>query len=230
MIFLRCLRLLVFSWILVLLSTGVMAQSRCADVWSIEHTLSNPTVVVQRLLQSIADGEGSLASRDQRAVFSLLTGFSPDYLLHSRRDSGFVHKLLPIKDWSRIIQIVDWQGHIYFRRKRNFKETHFNTFWGRPFNMRPSDPVAMVINQQAGSQKVWINLSLGWDKMSSTEFMNLNAMLSAYDKKLTLHSLSMDNPSQPNKKLLVITGLTTEKQHLELLDLLVSSLQDLYLD
>ncbi|MAV90635.1 MAG: hypothetical protein CL676_04385 [Bdellovibrionaceae bacterium] len=162
----------------------------------------------------------------QNQIFGILTGFDPSFLESEKKTDQLIYRLQPIQRWKRIIGRTHWDGRAYVTRKTRGKEVHFNSFWGRPFNISPVEPVAININHSPQSKSSWINLSLGWTEISDQNLQILNKWLQETFPELSLHKFLLKNSRANSHQVLVLAGLNQHLDHLNFLDLLVDQLQD----
>lgn len=161
-------------------------------------------------------------------VFSIITGF--DFLADiDTSPAEFVRRLKPIQGWRHLIRAVDWEGHIYSEKSSFWSDNQYNTFWGRPFNMRVSDPVAIAIHHSAKDHETWVNFVVGFSDIKEVELIALERLLHFYDKSISLHKISFVDSNNNNFSLLVLAGIRPKFDAYKLLTKVINDLQERYL-
>ncbi|MCB0376865.1 MAG: hypothetical protein KDD33_00105 [Bdellovibrionales bacterium] len=221
--------LVVFLWLAMPASS--QAQNKCSDLFRLIDPPLVTKPVEEEILALLESPQVDFAEVKD-LVFSSLTGFEPAQILkHQGVHIHNLQTLKPLRPFANVIQTVNWEGGSYFVQKSGGAEKHFNSFWGRFFNIHPQDPAAIAIHQQAGqSGQVWVNLAVGWTRASGLEIQTAEGALKGIGQGLELRTFDFTNEKGENLSLLVLSGLGSQPAHHRLLKSLIHKLQDRYLD
>lgn len=133
---------------------------------------------VDSVIEDLMATVKSVESRPEfeRAAYELLTGLSLPEASFAH-DSGLVRRLVPVQGWKEVIRIIDWKGHVYTEIP-GLKETRiYNTFWGRPINLKEQDHLLVALHHRTGANTNWINIVVGPVDPSEVEKRNLRRKL-----------------------------------------------------
>lgn len=163
----------------------------------------------------------------QSQALEIVTGLTQEKI-RGNSDASFVRRLVPIYGWRHFSELVDWQGYAYSEIKGWSVSRIYNSFWGRPINLRDADLFFVGLHHRAIKDQTWLNLVLG--PIDVDEVARRNIITTVSDLRLAAGARTQTvTHNTETLHLLVIYGVPNKIEPFLFLKKLTARMQDRYL-